>query len=158
MINEKTSWLGGFGHRRAITIKKFRLDDIKEKLLNFPLLISLGTSSGRDNEDLTDVFDKLEKDENRLKIAVTTADGITQCHIEIEEWNADNQKAFLWTAVPMVDPNYDTQLYFYYDKDAPDNTDYVGNTGSIPAKNVWDKNFVFVSHHSSAPTANEVKK
>jgi len=40
----------------------------------------------------------------------------------------------------------DTIIYLYYDIGHVDNTDYVGDTNSTPAENVWDANFKGVYH------------
>lgn len=112
-------------------------NDIDSALSDFPLLIYLSTSSGRDNDDVSFVFDELQNDSNRKKIAVTTSDGITQCYVEIEEWDDASEEAWLWVKVPLVNNTVDTDLYLYYDADQADNTAYVGDPNSSPAEAVW---------------------
>jgi len=60
--------------------------DIPETLPDFPVLMHLSGSSGKTGEDMTDIFSKLGN--NAQKIAVTTSDGLTQCSVEIERWDA----------------------------------------------------------------------
>lgn len=76
---------------------------------------------------------------NPAKIAVTLADGLTQCFVEI----SGNS---LWVLVPAVSASVDTPLFIYYDPNQPDNTTYVGATGSIPSQRVWANGFTGVYH------------
>ena len=136
-------WLSGWDKRVKITIDH---NDVTSDLSNFPVLIYLSSSSGRNNDDVSFIFNELQSDANRKKIAVTTSDKTTQCYVEIEKWDTANKKAWLWVKVPSISSTTDTDLYFYYDKDHADNTDYVGDVGSAPAKNVWDSGFKAVWH------------
>ena len=142
-------WLSGWDKRVKITIDH---NDVDSDLTNFPVLIYLSNSSGRNNDDVTFVFNELISDANRKKIAVTTSDKTTQCYVEIEKWDASNEKAWLWVKVPSISSTADTDLYLYYDKDHADNPDYVGDTGSTPAQNVWDSNYKGVYHLQGDPT------
>jgi hypothetical protein len=99
-----------------------------------------------DNIKLTGVKD------NRRRIAITSDNGTTQLYTEIENWNIVDKNAVLWTKVPLISGSVGNILYLYYDKDKSDNTDYVGNTGSTPAKNVWDSDFVAVYHMNQDPS------
>jgi hypothetical protein len=53
--------------------------------------------------------------------------------------------------VPNISSTVDTDLYLYYDKDQADNTNYVGDTGSTPAQNVWDSSYKAVYHLQGDP-------
>jgi hypothetical protein len=75
----------------------------------------------------------------------------TQVYVEINFTPADGE-AWLWTKVPSVSSTADTTLYLYYDGDHVDNTAYVGDTGSTPAKNVWDSNYKGVWHLTENPS------
>ncbi|MCR4394503.1 MAG: DUF2341 domain-containing protein, partial [Dehalococcoidales bacterium] len=92
------------------------------------------------------IFDELSNYESRKKIAITTGDGISQCYVEIEKWDAAHAQAVLWVKIPRISDTENTDLFLYYDKDHPDNDDYVGDIDSIPAKNVWDNDFKLVMH------------
>lgn len=80
------------------------------------------------------------------KIMITTDDGITPCQMEIEHWDWSLEKAWLWTKVPLVTSGTNTLLYLYYDKLQPENREYVGITGEIPACDVWDDDYELVYH------------
>jgi len=137
------NWLPGWDKRIKLTVDS---GDIDGALSDFPVLVYLSAASGIGDVDVSAVFDELTEDGNRKKIAITTSDGITECYVEIEKWDDANEKAWLWVKVPSVASGSDTVLYLYYDKDHADNDDYVGDTNSTPAKNVWDANFKAVYH------------
>jgi len=137
------AWLGNWKKRIKITVDS---GDIDAALSDFPVPIYLSTSSGTNSADVSAVFDELELDANRKKIAVTTSDGITECYVEIEQWDDANEKAWLWVKIPSIASGVDTDLYLYYDAGKSDNDTYVGDTNSTPAENVWDANFKAVYH------------
>ena len=137
------SWLPGWDKRIKLTVDNGDIDGLLE---NFPILVYLSTSSGRNSTDVSCVFDELASDANRKKIAVTTSDGLTQCYVEIEKWDDANEQAWLWVKAPSVASGADTELYFYYDSKKADNDTYVGDTNSTPAENVWDEWFEAVFH------------
>lgn len=148
------AWLGGWAKRVKLTIDK---DDIDAALSDFPILVYLSANSGRNNADVSAIFDELLSDDNRKKIAVTTSDGQTQCYVEIEKWDDANEKAWLWVKVPSVASGADTILYLYYDKDHADNDTYVGDTNSTPAENAWDEHFLMVYHMRDNPDSSHVR-
>lgn len=86
------------------------------------------------------------------KIAVTTDDGVTQCPVEIQQWDMMERKAILWTKVPTIVSGTDTNLYLYYDETKGDNDTYIGNIGDGVARTVWDSNFKGVWHMSQNPS------
>lgn len=148
-------WLSGWDKRVKITIDH---NDVSSNLTNFPVLIYIGNSSGQNNDNVTFIFNELINDGNRKKIAVTTSDKTTQCYVEIEKWDTSNMKAWLWVKVPNISSTADTDLYLYYDKDQAENTNYVGDTGSTPAQNVWDSSYKAVYHlqeDPATPTSNK---
>jgi hypothetical protein len=75
----------------------------------------------------------------------------TQVYAEID-YTPSGGEAWLWTKVPIVNSSVDTRLYFYYDNNHVDNTNYVGDTGSVPAQNVWDSNYEGVWHLTENPS------
>ena len=141
-------------HRVKLIIPHTLVDDT---LTNFPLLIRLGASVGRNSKDLTPVFDELGSNANRKKIAVTTSNGVTQCYVEIEEWDDANEQAWLWVKVPHLSSGTDTTLYLYYDKTQPDNNTFVGDPNSTPAETVWGNDYVFVSHMRDDPDNQHIR-
>jgi hypothetical protein len=136
-------WLSGWAKRAQLTIDR---NDISAPLTDFPVMLYLSTSSGRNNDDVTFVFDELQNSANRYKIAVTTSDCATQCYVEIEKWDQASEQAWLWVRVPSISTTADTVLHLYYDRTQADNTTYVGDTNSTPAEMVWDGNFKLVQH------------
>ncbi len=139
------NWLSGWDKRIKIILDH---EDIDAALTNFPHLVYLSASSGHSNKDMSCVFDELGSDANRKKIAITKADGITQCYVEIEKWDDANEKAWLWVKVPSVASGADTELYLYYDSTHADNNAHVGITNSAVAENVWDPDFLMVQHQA----------
>ena len=151
---EDPGWLQGWDQRVSMTIDH---SDVDSPLTDFPLLVHLGDNSGRKGDNVTFVFDELGVDANRLKIAVTTTDGASQCYVEIEEWDDANEEAWLWVKLPSVNSTSDTDLYLYYDADQPDNTVYIGDPNSTPAEAVWGNDFRLVTHMRDDPDTSHVR-
>jgi len=146
LLHVWSGWLSGWNKRFRMTIDR---DDVDTALSNFPILVHLSnSSSGRNNDDVSSIFDELQNDANRKKIAVTESDGLTQCYVEIERWDDAREEAWLWVRTPSINNTTDTVLYLYYDMDQADNTVYVGDTGSTAAQNVWHSSFKGVWHLS----------
>jgi len=136
-------WLSGWDQRVKLSVDA---DDVSSNLTDFPILLHLSTSSGYNAEDISFIFDKLQSNANRFKIAVTKSDEITECYIEIEKWDDANEKADLWVKAPTVSNLSDSDFWFYFDADHADNTAYVGDAGSTISQSVWNSNFKFVNH------------
>lgn len=143
------AWLSNWAKRIEITLDK---DQIDAALSNFPVPIYLSASSGQSSADVSAIFDELTSDANRKKIAVTTADGETQCYVEIERWDDASEKAWLHVKVPSISASVDGTLFIYYDTTKAHNTTYVGDVGSTPAQNVWDGDFKVVYHLEEDPS------
>ncbi len=154
LIGEEGGWLPGWGKRVKLTVDQ---NDVDNNLTSFPILVYLSNSSGRNGDDVSFVFDELHDDGNRSKIAITTADGTTQCYVEIESWDDANEEAWLWVRVPRMNSVADTELYLYYDADHADNTVYVGDPNSTPAEVVWDNEFRLVTHMRDDPDTSHVR-
>ncbi|MGA2669954.1 MAG: DUF2341 domain-containing protein [Dehalococcoidia bacterium] len=137
------SWLSDWGKRVKLTTDH---TDITLALSDFPILLHVSASCGRNNDDVSCVFDELQSDANRFKIAVTTSDGTTQCYVEIEKWDDANEQAWLWVKAPSLSSTVDDDFYLYYGSSHADNTTYVGDIGSTAAQTVWDSNFKLVNH------------
>jgi hypothetical protein len=135
-------WLSGWAKRVRLTIDR---NDIADPLTNFPVSVYLSTSSGRNNDDVSFVFDELQNNANRFKIAVATRD-CTECYVEIEKWDQASEQAWLWVRAPSISNTSDTELYLYYDRNHVDNTTYVGEPGSTPGQTVWSNGFAGVWH------------
>lgn len=147
-------WLsGGWDQRVKITIDH---NDIDDSQTHFPVTLFLGTAVGNtSSDDVSFIFDELQSDDNRLKIAVTEDDEVSQLYVGIEDWDDASETAVLhvsktgWT----VSNTSDTEIYLYYDKDVGNNTAYVGDAGDAVAENVWNSNFKMVQHMNSASDA-----
>jgi len=70
-----------------------------------------------------------------------TVDSV-ECYAEIDIWDTVGEEAIIWVKVPTVSSSSDTVIKI--ENVGDDNTSYVGITGSTPAQNVWDSNFVAV--------------
>jgi hypothetical protein len=147
-------WLSGWDKRVKIIIDP---TDVDAPLSDFPVLIYFSSNSGANNDDVTFIFDELQNDANRKKIAVTTDDKISQCYVEIERWDTSSEQAWLWVKVPAVNDTAETALYLYYDRDHADNTDYVGDPDSTPAENVWNSNFKLATHMNDNPDISYIR-
>jgi hypothetical protein len=143
MAADENGWLHGWSNRIQLTIDHTK---IQSSLINFPLLVHLSTASGITQQDVSLVFEELGSDDNRKKIAVTTADGLSECFVEIQKWDTLSHLAFLWVKVPHISSSQDTDLFLYFDKNHADNIARVGDTGSTPAEAVWSENYVVVQH------------
>lgn len=141
----RDGWLGTWAHRRSITIDSTKVD---AALADYPVLLRLSSSSGTGSTDLTEIFDELG--DNKLKLAVTLADGTTECYVEVAEWDSVGELAALWVKVPTVAADADTVLYVYYGAAHPDNTSRVGVAGTTVAQHVWDDDYVMVVHGGDA--------
>jgi hypothetical protein len=137
------SWLPNWTRRVKFTVDQ---TDIDAPLTSFPTLLSIGTLSGRLGDNLGFIFSAMQNDANKLKIAVTTNDGTTQCYVEVEKWDTVNNKAILWANIPSINDTVNTDLYLYYDPNVNNNSLYVGTVTSTQGKAVWDSNFVGVYH------------
>ncbi|MCK4830917.1 DUF2341 domain-containing protein, partial [bacterium] len=142
------AWLGTWQNRIKWEIDYTKIDS---DLSDFPNLVPISISAGKDDQDISAVFDELTSDANRKKIAITTLNGTTQCYVEIERWDDANEKAELWVKVPSISSVANTVLYLYYDSAQADNTTYVGDTTDTPAQTVWDSDFEAVYHMAQDP-------
>ena len=113
-------------------------------LENFPAMVKLSGSSGKTAADVSKVFTALGSDANRKRICITAGDGLTPCYVEIKEWSAATQTAYLWVRVPRINPGEDTHLYLYYDPLHAEMTGYVGDTGEPAAQQVWTNGYAGV--------------
>ncbi len=150
------TWLSGWDKRVKLTIDS---SDVTNNLLWFPVLVHLSTSSGITSKDVSFIFDELQSDANRKRIAVTKSDGITQLYVEIEKWDDANEQAWLHTSRDnwTISHSEDTTLYLYYDRKAADNTTFVGDPNSAVAEKVWDDNFKLVCHMDDNPDTSHVR-
>jgi len=151
------AWLGTWAKRVKLTIDN---TDIDANLTDFPILIYISISSGRNSDDISFVFDELTDDANRKKIAVTKDDGTTQLYVEIVKWDDGGEQAWLWVKVAGADAissSSDTDLYLYYDSAQADNDTYVGDPNDAVAENVWDSYYKLATHLRDDPDSSHVR-
>jgi len=150
----EADWLEGWRKRTKFTIPAALLDD---NLLWFPFLVYLSSSSGTNSVDMTRVFNELG--DNRLKIAITTSDGLTQLYCEVNYWSSAQGICEVWCSKDgfTLSDSVDNEFYLYYDKEHNDNTAYVGVAGSTPAQQIWNTDFKFRSSMSDDPDTSSIK-
>jgi hypothetical protein len=147
LSNDNKQWLDDWAKRIKITIDNTNIDS---DLTHFPVPIVLGTSVGQSDQDVSDIFDELGA--NSLKIAITKSDGTTQIYGEIEQWDTANEKALIWVSKSdlTLSASSTNELYFYYDVNQPDNTDYIGTAGN--RTEVWNSSFAAVYTMAQDPS------
>jgi RHS repeat-associated protein len=143
---EFTIGSSGGDNRLEITIDHTK---VTSDLTQFPVLLHLSGDCGTNDADMSAVFTELGADWQKLRV---TDASDTDLYVEVESWDAINYEAWLWVSRPgwTVSSTTDTILYLYYDNTQPDNTAYVGQTGSTPGQSVWDSNYKAVYHMNDA--------
>jgi len=136
-----TNKLTGWDYRVELETDYTKIDTT---LANFPVAIRLSDSAGIASRDLSGIFDELGGDWQR--IAVTTADGVTQLYVDVEMWDVSGEVAVLWAAIPSALSSSAVKLFLYYDVNHVNNTSYVDISGQGVATNVWDADFKQVNH------------
>jgi hypothetical protein len=141
---------GTYDQRIKVTVDH---TDIDSDLSWFPVTVFLTSSQGEE------VFTEFDADEDFDRIAFTSSDGETQLYADCELFDDSEQKAIYhvsksgWT----VSSSTDTDIYLYYDKDAPHNTTYISKSGGTAAQSVWDSSFEAVYHMNDADATATVK-
>ena len=148
------TWLDGWDKRIKLTIDHSKVD---AALTWFPVMVHLSASCGLGSGDMSRVFDELVAE--KLKLAVTSDDGVTELYVEVEKWDNAGEEAILWVSKTgwSVSDTEDTVLYLYYDADHADNTTYVGAPNSAAAEAVWDSNFQLVDHMQDDPDTSHTR-
>lgn len=133
------SWLEGWSKRIKLSIDH---DKIDAGLTHFPVTVFLSSTHG------DCVFDELQSNANRFKIAFTKADGETQLYAEIVLWDDASEKAVINVSrsILTISSSVDTDLYLYYDSTHVNNTTYIGDIDSSPGYNVWNSGYKCVTH------------
>jgi hypothetical protein len=110
---------------------------------NVPVMVRIGRSAGKYRDDTSDVFEKLGA--SYLKMAVSLDDGVTECPVEVTEWDVKRQLGILFVKIPSV-PTTGMTLKLWYDPTHADNTTNVGAIGSAVGQSVWANGFEGVWH------------
>jgi hypothetical protein len=135
-------WLSGWSKRMELTIDS---SDITGDLDQFPVPVFINTSAGKNNADVSAIFDEVGT--SSQKIAITGADATTQLYAEIEEWDATAEEAVIWVGGYDMDisASSDTRLYLYYDATQEDNTSYVSTTPTATTSDrIWGNGYALV--------------
>jgi len=69
------------------------------------------------------------------------------------ELQTEDPKAIYHVKVTSVSSSAGTDIYYYYDNDASDNTTYIGAINTTAGGNVWDSDFKAVYHMTDATTS-----
>lgn len=122
----------GWQYNTKITIDSSLIDS---NLTDFPLLVKLSASN----------FDFSLAKSDGSDIRFTESDGITLLKYERERHDSGSELAEYHVKVPSITSGADTIIYMYYgNASASDGEDAV---------NVWDANFLFVSHMYDVTTS-----
>ena len=137
------AWLGTWADRIAIRIDH---EKISAALTHFAVPLHISASCGISSYDATAVFDALGA--NKLKIAVTQADGTTQLYVDVVDWDDGAEEAWLWASIAgwVISSTVDTIIYLYYDSGQADNSTYVSVSGAAPAQSVWATGYYLADH------------
>lgn len=133
-----------WGQRRQLAVDKA---DIDEDLSGFPVPIFINDSAGKDNKDVTSIFDEVGSDHKKL--AVTGPDGEEQLYVEVEKWDASAEEALLWVGSENLELSADAPTYFYlyYDAEAEDNDEYVVDAATATSsRQIWGEDHELVHH------------
>ncbi|MCC7290086.1 LamG domain-containing protein [bacterium] len=146
-------WLTNWSKRVPIVISNSNID---ADLTAFPLNLTVTSTSGTADDDMTLLFDSLGA--NSKKIAITKSDGTTELYAEVQRWDTTNEIGQLWVSKEdfVLSGSTDTTLYLYYDSNHADNTNYVGDTGSTIAGKVWEPGYKVVAHLDEADDTSRV--
>jgi len=145
-----TGWANTTCYRRAFTVDMSKFGN--STLTNFPITLILDSASGMapQQDVATHLFGNITS--NRYKIAVQGADGL-QRYVEIEKWDYTGTPASSSAVLHFNSGNLQATggtasytFYLYYDNSHADNTSWVGDTASTPAKAVWNSQYVAVYH------------
>ena len=145
-------WLDGFRYRIPFYHQPFAVKTVAAGGVvqtDIPVLITIGSSIGdgeKRDTTLTRIFDEIGA--NNKKIAITSADGVTQQFVCIAQWDESAEQAYIWFRADAIgqyglgDKRQARKFYLYYDGLADDNTTYVGDPGDTPSDNVWQNFYV----------------
>jgi hypothetical protein len=112
--NVEIVWYGSWYKRMLILIDNTNIDT---NLTDFPIVVRLSTTSGKNSQDVTKVFDELESSDNRRKLVFVA--GLLPLYAEIEKWDHGTE-AIIHVKIPTVFAASTTELYMFYDKTKPD--------------------------------------
>jgi len=133
-----------YDHRIKLTIDSSKIDSA---LSDFPVTVFFTSTQAEE------IFTEFDADSDYMKCAFTASDGTTQLYAEKELFDDSEQKAIYHVKVTSVSSSAGTDIYYYYDNNASDNTTYIGAINTTAGGNVWDSNFKAVYHMTDATTS-----
>ena len=86
---------------------------------------------------------------NRKKIFITDVDE-NRLNTELDWTDIENSLMVIHTKIPTISATVDTVLYVHFDI-LEDDSDDVGDAGSVIGQSVWDDDFMLVMHMSQIP-------
>lgn len=104
---------------------------ITSTLTDFPVMLNISATSGITNTDMTSIFDELGSNWQKIRVR----SGGTRCYVHKAEWDSANEKARLYVRVPSAAGS--GTLTVDWGASWPDQTAYIGETGSAAAQSVW---------------------
>jgi len=135
---------GTYDKRIKLTISNTNVDS---DLSDFPVTIFFTSTQAEE------IFTEFDADSDYMKCAFTSSDGTTQLYAEKELFDDSEQKAIYHVKVTSVSSSAGTDIYYYYDNSASDNTTYIGAINTTAGGHVWDSNFKAVYHMIDATTS-----
>jgi len=138
MIADRMRLFGILNKCIKITVDSSKIDS---NLTHFPLSVVFSSSN------CGSLFDEIGDSYQKIRVSKDLY-GQNQLYVEVEYWNASEKKAVLHVSKSdwVISSSSDTYIYLHYSSVFPNNTTYVGAMASAVGENVWDSNFVFVSH------------
>jgi len=121
-----------------------------EKLDNIVVPVKLSSSSGITSRDMTQIFTYLGS--NSKRIAISLGDYVTECPIEIVEWNTSTNEAYLYFKLPYPQVNRTNYFRCYIGTDLTSDNPNVNTAGS--ATSVWSEDFTAVWNMAQDPNGN----
>ena len=136
------------------TLIAFTNPDVTTSTINnVPAAMHLSPSAGRDGDDVTDIFNEIG--DNWKKLRVYDANG-NRLFVEVKQWDADNQDAWIWFRVPEFNSGIDRQVTLQYGRNFNEDTHYIGKAGSYASNKVWS-DYVAVYHMNQHPSGGTLK-
>lgn len=125
-------WYGEWENRITLYVAS---SDLGESFFEYPFLLNVSSSSGKNNYDLTPVFDEIADDTDCLLVTDETQ---TPLYIEVDYWNSTRESGAIWINAPFLSSSVDNFFYLYFDS-LKDGSAYQN------ASKVWE-NYVGVWH------------
>lgn len=136
---------GGF----YVDVSDFEVNGKINALTDFPMKVFLNNHSGKNNLDLTGIFNTIGNDYTKFRVVDDLGNTLWT---EVEQWDgtAASPSASVWVRVPSFPTTGIKRFRIEYGNEI--NNNRIGTTGSAKAAKVWDRYFVHVYHMNQVPT------